>query len=71
MKKQKDNDEDEIWIATKEMLDKLEGKKLNKEFIDKNLIFKNNLNKKYLEKYKLPLKAMSDISSAYLNKNLI
>jgi len=66
----KDNDENEIWQATVEMLDKLEGKKLSKEFIVKNQIFKNNLDKKYLEKYKLPLKAMSDISAAYLNRNL-
>ena len=66
-----DNDEDEIWQATVEMFDKLEGKKLSKEFTEKNQIFKNNLDKKYLERYKLPLKAMSDISSAYLNKNLI
>ena len=64
-----DNNEDEIFQSTVEMLNSLDGKKNNQRFTIINEEFKKKLDVLNTEKYEFPLKAMANISTSFLNKN--
>ena len=61
-----DNNEDEIFQSTVEMLDSLDSKKNNEEFMIMNEKFKKKLDVLNIGKYEFPLKAMANISTSFL-----
>ena len=61
-----DNNEDEIFQSTVEMLDSLDSKRNNEKFIIMNEKFKKKLDVLNTGKYEFPLKAMANISTSFL-----
>ena len=64
-----DNNEDEIFQATVEMLDSLDSKKNNEKFTTINEKFKKHLDALNTTKYEFPLKAMANFSTSFLKKS--
>ena len=63
-----DNTEDEICSSVKEMLNILDNKKQNYEFINNNKKFKKDLDFISHKDYDYPLVAMADLPSVFLKK---
>jgi len=63
------NNEDEIFQSTAEMLDMIENKRHNKEFTIMNEKFKKHLDALNTTKYKFPLKAMANFSTSFIKKS--
>ena len=63
-----DNSEEEITCAVLEMLDILDGKKINEEFLNKNKKIKKELDSINNQGYEFPLKAMAYLPLNFLNK---
>jgi putative glycosyltransferase (TIGR04372 family) len=64
-----DNNEDEIFQATVEMLDSLDSKKNNEKFTTINEKFKKHLDALNTTKYEFPLKAMANFSTSFIKKS--
>ena len=63
-----DNDENEIWESTVEILNLLDNGKTQQEFTALNLKFKEKIDLQNEKIFDFPIKALANLSSAYLRK---
>ena len=63
-----DNDENEIWESTVEILNLLDNGKKQQEFTALNLKFKEKIDLQNEKIFDFPIKALANLSSAYLRK---
>lgn len=63
-----DNNDEEIKCAVLEMLDNLDGNKINQEFLNKNKKVREELDSINNKNYEFPLRAMAHLPLNFLNK---